>query len=77
MPQYQILYEHGVLMLGSLTFRWLAIPFIQHEPNNYIELHNTTKRRVQKHKVVPQGVIPQQMFMRPETVDSHDFKVSL
>lgn len=62
------------LILNSLTFRWLAIPFIQHELDLYVELHNTTLRRANKHKILPHG-IPQQMFMRPSMVDSHDFKV--
>lgn len=65
-----------ILILCSLTFQWLAIPFIQRELNQYVMMHNTTRRRAHKHKILPHG-IPQQMFMRPSIVDSYDFKVWL
>ena len=35
----------------------------------------TTRRRANKHKVLPHG-IPQQMFEFPDSVDALDFKVS-
>ena len=59
----------------SLTFRWIAIPFFQVEFDRYVERHNTTRRRANKHKVLPHG-IPQQMFEFPDSVDALDFKVS-
>jgi hypothetical protein len=71
---YPIQYDEGVNILGSLTFQWLAIPFVQHELDLYTTMHNTTTRRSNKHKVLPHG-IPQQMFQYPSTVDSYDFKV--
>ena len=66
----------GSLILHSLTFQWLAIPFIQHELKLYTEMQNTTSRRSNKHKVLPHGV-PQQMFQFPSTVGALDFKVWL
>lgn len=60
--------------LYSLTFRWLAIPYFQEELDQYVKLNNTTQRRANKHKVLPQG-IPEQMFRYPHSVGALDFKV--
>ena len=65
-----------VLTLDSLTFRWLAIHFVQCELDLYVTMHNTASRRANKHKVLPHSV-PQQMFMHPSTANSYDFKVWL
>ena len=58
----------------SLTFRWLAIPYFQEELDKYVNLNNTTQRRANKHKVLPQG-IPELMFQYPNSVNALDFKV--
>ena len=60
----------------SLTFRWLAIPFLQEELDQYVKLHNTTRRRANKKKVLPHG-IPEQMLRLPKSVGVLDFKVCI
>ena len=60
----------------SLTFRWLAIPYFQAELDQYVKQHNTTRRRANKHKVLPHG-IPELMFQFPASVDALDFKVGI
>jgi hypothetical protein len=60
---------------NSLVFRWLAIPWLQKEADAYMYSHNTSRRRANRHKVLPNG-IPDVMFENPETVDARDFKVS-
>jgi hypothetical protein len=41
-----------------------------------MEMHNTTRQRANKHKVLPHG-IPEEMFRFPQMVDACDFKVRL
>jgi hypothetical protein len=60
--------------LCSLTFRWLAVPFFQKELDGYVKIHNTTRRRANKHKILPHG-IPEYMFRHPASVGAYDFKV--
>lgn len=71
---HHIQQECSILTASSLTFQWLAIPFIQCELDEYTKMHNTTARRANKHKILPHG-IPQQMFRFPSTVKAYDFKV--
>jgi hypothetical protein len=59
---------------NSLVFRWLAIPWLQKEADAYMYSHNTTRKRANRHKVLPNG-IPDVMFENPETVSARDFKV--
>jgi hypothetical protein len=67
-PQKLTAYQH------RLVFRWLAIPWLQREADSYVYDHNTTRRRANRRKVLPNG-IPDVMFEYPETVDALDFKV--
>jgi len=63
------------LMPKRLVFRWLAIPWIQKEADTYVYNHNTTRRRANRRKALPNG-IPDVMFENPESVEALDFKVS-
>jgi len=58
-----------------LVFHWLAIPWLQKEADSYVYDHNTSRRRANRRKILPNG-IPDVMFENPETVDARDFKVS-
>jgi hypothetical protein len=60
---------------NSLVFRWLAIPWLQKEADAYMYSHNTSRRRANRHKVLPNG-IPDVMFENPKSVGARDFKVS-
>jgi hypothetical protein len=57
-----------------LVFRWLAIPWLQKEADSYVYSHNTSCRRANRRKVLPNG-IPDVMYENPESVDARDFKV--
>ena len=58
-----------------LVFRWLAIPWLQKEADSYVYSTNTSRRRANRRKVLPNGV-PDVMFENPESVGALDFKVS-
>jgi hypothetical protein len=58
-----------------LVFRWLAIPWLQKEADSYVYSTNTSRRRVNRRSVLPNGV-PDVMFEHPEIVGALDFKVS-
>jgi hypothetical protein len=60
---------------ARLVFRWLAIPWLQKEADSYIYSHNTSRRRANRRKILPNG-IPDVMFENPESVDARDFKVT-
>lgn len=60
---------------GRLVFRWLAIPWLQKEADSYVYNHNTSRRRANRRKILPNG-IPDAIFENPELVDTCDFKVS-
>ena len=57
-----------------LVFRWLAIPWLQKEADSYVYDHNTSRRRANRRKILPNGV-PDVMFENPESFDARDFKV--
>jgi hypothetical protein len=57
-----------------LVFRWLAIPWLQKEADSYVFNHNTSRRRANRRKVLPNG-IPDVMFEHPASVDACNFKV--
>jgi len=58
-----------------LVFCWLAIPWLQKEADLYVYSTNTSRRRENRCKVLPNG-IPDVMFEHPESVGALDFKVS-
>ena len=60
---------------NRLVFRWLAIPWLQKAADSYVYDHNTSCRRANRRKVLPNEV-PDVMFENPEIVNALDFKVS-
>ena len=58
----------------SLVFRYLAIPWLQAELDQWREQFNMTPRRTQRNKSLPQG-IPYIIAGNPEKYNVHDFKV--
>ncbi|EIN12498.1 hypothetical protein PUNSTDRAFT_61541 [Punctularia strigosozonata HHB-11173 SS5] len=62
--------------LHYFVFRWIAIPFIQHELDKYVHRNNTTAKRADKHKVLPHG-IPDIIFERPHRFDAVDFHINV
>ena len=57
-----------------LVFRWLAIPWLQEEANSYVYSNNTSRRRANPQKMVPNG-IPDAIYENPEIVDALDYQV--
>jgi hypothetical protein len=60
---------------NRLVFRWLAIPWLQKAADSYVYDHNTSRRRANRHKVLPNEVTDV-MFENPEIVNAFNFKVS-
>jgi hypothetical protein len=58
----------------SLLFRWIAIPWLQAEIDNWVKHKNTTAPRAMKHKILPHGV-PTLICSRPSHFNVFDFKV--
>ena len=54
---------------NRLVFRWLAIPWLQKAADPYVYDHNTSRRRANRHKVLPNEV-PDVMFENPEIVNT-------
>jgi hypothetical protein len=58
-----------------MIFRWIFIPWLQHELDAYRERVNNTAKRADRNKVLPHGV-PNHIFEHPEEYGALDFKVS-
>ena len=65
---------HLNLHRARLLFRWLAIPWMQSELDSYIFLHNNSRRRADRHKVLPHG-IPADIFEHATDYGMQDFRV--
>jgi len=63
------------VVLFRLVFRWLAIPWLQAELDSWAHRFNTSPRRADKNKILPQG-IPDIIFTKPQTYGHEDFKVN-
>lgn len=57
-----------------LAFRWLAIPWLQVELNAWAAYRNETKKRADKHKILPQE-IPNLIHAKPERFGVRNFMV--
>ncbi|CAK5276735.1 unnamed protein product [Mycena citricolor] len=66
-------YDPGVL-LEALVFRWVFIPWLQAELDNYRNRVNNTAKRHDRNKILPNGV-PSHMFEFPEDYAILDFKI--
>ncbi|KAJ7602178.1 hypothetical protein DFH06DRAFT_1348766 [Mycena polygramma] len=79
-PGFENVLEQGADLLDmgnplqKLVFRWLAIPWLQGELDDYAFHHNTTPRRADKHKILPHG-IPNMIHLKPEQYGTKDYKV--
>ncbi|KZT60394.1 hypothetical protein CALCODRAFT_492445 [Calocera cornea HHB12733] len=80
---YENLFDLGVIkgwydrwnQLQYYTFRWIAIPFLRENLREYIRMHNTSKPRADKTKVLPLGR-PEHILFHPERFgNARDFKV--
>ncbi|THU81378.1 hypothetical protein K435DRAFT_693705, partial [Dendrothele bispora CBS 962.96] len=60
----------------SNVFKWVAIPWFQSELDAYAKLHNSTKRRAQRNKILPHGP-PDDIEEHPHRYNALDFKVSM
>ncbi|KAA1467108.1 hypothetical protein DENSPDRAFT_769383 [Dentipellis sp. KUC8613] len=60
--------------MDSYLFRWLGIPWLQRELDEWVYLHNHTIRRANKHKMTPHG-IPELIRENPADYQSIDVKV--
>ena len=58
----------------SLVFRWLAIPWLQAEIDEWVRIKNRGAPRAVKHKVLPHG-IPALIRGKPHHFNALDFKV--
>ncbi|KAK7041228.1 hypothetical protein R3P38DRAFT_2512612 [Favolaschia claudopus] len=60
--------------LENLVFRWLAIPWLQREIDAFVRRFNSTPRRRDKNKILPQG-IPDLITAKPHLYGTEDYKV--
>jgi len=60
--------------LENLLFRWIAIPWLQTELDNWVKFKNTTAPRAVKNKILPRGV-PALIRSRPSHFNAADFKI--
>ena len=58
----------------SLVFRWIAIPWLQIEIENWVQIHNSSKRRANRNKLLPDG-IPDLIHAKPERFGAKNFQV--
>ncbi|CAK5264132.1 unnamed protein product [Mycena citricolor] len=68
-------YDPGIV-LKSLIFRWVFIPWLQAELEAYQKRVNMTAKRRDRNKILPHGV-PQHMLEFPEEYAILDFKVKV
>ncbi|KAJ7605177.1 hypothetical protein FB45DRAFT_682230, partial [Roridomyces roridus] len=61
-------------LLESLVFRWVFIPWLQAEIDNYVNRVNTTAKRADRNKILPHGV-PNDIFQYPDDYGALDFKI--
>ncbi|KZT61423.1 hypothetical protein CALCODRAFT_420857, partial [Calocera cornea HHB12733] len=79
---YEDLFQYGVtqgwydinILLDKYVFRWLAVPFIQAELDHYVHMHNTTRPRADKNKLLPNGV-PEHILEHPQRFGARDYRV--
>ncbi|EJD32863.1 hypothetical protein AURDEDRAFT_77405 [Auricularia subglabra TFB-10046 SS5] len=62
--------------LHLLVFRWIAIPWIQAELDNYRLRTNTKRPRADRKKFLPHGV-PDHIFEQAVKYDAEDYKIAV
>jgi len=60
--------------LENFLFRWIAIPWLQGEIDNWVKFKNRTAPRRQPHKILPHG-IPCVIRSQPSHFNAYDFKI--
>ena len=65
-----------MLIVLSLVFRFVFIPFLQREVDAWVYQRNWTKRRADRNKVLPNG-IPMLILKKPHKWNAADYKVYL
>ena len=63
-----------VLIVCSLVFRFVFIPFLQREVDAWVHQRNWTKRRANRKKILPNG-IPMLILQKPHKWNAADYKV--
>lgn len=58
----------------SFLFRWIAIPWLQGEIDNWVKFKNRTAPRKQRQKILPHG-IPALIRSQPSHFNAYDFMV--
>ncbi|KAJ7690770.1 hypothetical protein B0H17DRAFT_1201600 [Mycena rosella] len=68
--------EHSRFLakLARLVFRWLAIPWLQLELDSWVKRFNSSKRRADRGKILP-NQIPDLIAAKPHMFRVHDYKV--
>ncbi|GLB40063.1 hypothetical protein LshimejAT787_0705730 [Lyophyllum shimeji] len=83
-PGFEDLFDYGINgglyspsdPLENLVFRWLAIPWLQTEIDNWVRLYNSSTRRANKNKILPHGV-PNLIHAKPERFNSKNFQIMI
>lgn len=65
-----------IIIHYSLVFRWIAIPWLQAEIDEWVRYKNRTAPRADRNKILPHG-IPALIRAKPHCYDALDFKVPL
>ncbi|KAJ7191511.1 hypothetical protein GGX14DRAFT_506825 [Mycena pura] len=65
---------HPNILLESLVFRFVFIPWLQAELDAYIQRLNNSQKRADRNKILPHGV-PNDIFENAEEYGALDFKV--
>ncbi|KAF8218486.1 hypothetical protein L208DRAFT_1350965, partial [Tricholoma matsutake] len=81
-PGFEDMLEHGVQSgwydvndtLENLLFRWIAIPWLQMEINDWVKFKNSTAPRTVRNKILPHG-IPALICTHLSHFGAMDFKI--
>ncbi|KAL1687133.1 hypothetical protein GGG16DRAFT_117261 [Schizophyllum commune] len=84
-PGFEDILEGGQLQdvynadnaVDRLVFRWVFIPFLQHELDEARRRYNLTKRRRDKNKILPQGEVPELIAAKPERFGGKNYMVTV
>ncbi|KAA1471497.1 hypothetical protein DENSPDRAFT_776760, partial [Dentipellis sp. KUC8613] len=60
--------------LEMLTFRFVFIPYLQRETDDWVHLRNWTKRRADRKKILPNG-IPMLVMQKPHQWNAANYKI--
>lgn len=65
-----------VSTIYSLVFHWLAVPWLQAEIDKWVRQYNSSPRRANKNKILPQGILDL-IHAKPKCFGSKNFQVEL